>query len=906
MPAQRTSVRVLAPIGGESKRFGFQSQDSQPFTTYESINVWPLDVVTGRAVSASRPALVSFSTPTNLVNLLAPINGVASGKPLQSFVASENGTLKWWNGTGFTNATGSGATSQETAFNLYAWPFLQKVYIPRADNKPWVFNYVTGAVDPLAETAGTIPNDLRMFVVWQGALWGSGRLAAPNILYGSRVGDATDWDFSAPITDTGGAFFTGGENEGLLNGPVTALVPHTKDTMLVSTTEGFRALRGHPRVTQYTSQHDAPYILGQGAWCKSPDDTLYYMSREGLIQVAPGDAINFINISRGKLPVELMGLPYTYADPDISLEYDSLWNGIHITKRGQREQAWWYDLTAGGFHRMTFESYPRVLMDFAQIQTENESSVLYGGVGIKRMDRFGGETFTSKLAVGPFPLSADVTKKSKIQRTKFVFGSGSLSGDGTVRVIAGADAEDVVEKYEAASSGSEYSVGFRKLQLMNAVCHPKVGGTAGMIDFEVTKGRLVFEEAVCNLLRAGLNRIVRFTSHTIECDGYATATPQTVPATELTDAMEMVNLAALPSEWWALANATGSNIRVSDQNNRFLPFDLIGYQKDEEAGAISLRRTLPTTAAPVRIWCCDQNLAAFPPGSEYGQFFAYPPWVIGWWPSGIGRDRLDPTSATTPSVNSAFENPFWNPGSQPESELPEVCKNFGADPVIGVMGTVDVGSLSVTEGTAEVFPFFSIEACTAGSAGEGNSGNRALAFCLQFAVDTPGLGVEAITSVHGFSFNGSLTEDAMSQFTFEAFFPDSIFYCSLDLSTGLQYTLRSTSVGDQLANISGGIGILPQPSLAIRRGGLPSNVSEAAIEAELTKVGPGDTDVNFNVPTVRSFLIQNRSRSDEDIEADVAKFKFYQQQYAESDPAATNAAYWGSWTFQAGAGTLFG
>jgi hypothetical protein len=905
MPPQKNNLTIKAPLGGESRRFGFQSQDAQPFTTYYSNNMWPLDAQTGRAVTATRPPLDTFSTPTGTVNMLAKINGVASGKPLQSFVCAEDGQLMWWDGTGFIDATGTGAAAMETTAPLFAWPFLQKVYIPQFDDKPWVFNYVDGTVEELVESEGTIPNDLRMFVVWQGALWGAGRLDAPNIIYGSRVGDGTDWDFAAPITDTGGAFFSGGENEGLLNGPITALIPHSYDTMLVSTTEGFVAFRGHPRVTKFTSQHDAPYVLGQGAWCKTPDENLYYLSREGLIQVAPGDAVNFVNVSIGKLPDELRGLPYDYENPTISLEYDSLFHGIHITVRGASAQAWWFDLTARGFHRMTFSSYPQVMLDFSPIQNANQSSVLYGGTGLKRMDRFGSETIASEMTAGPFRMASDITMKSKMQRAKFVLGEGSLSGSGTVRLYAGADAEDAVRRYDLEDNALQYSITLEKLLALNNVCHPKLAGNAGMLSIESTTGRIVFEEMTLNLHTAGMNRIVKFTSQSLNCAGYATATPTAAPIDgPIDDGMEMINLANLPSEWWDLVNSTGSNIRVSDENNRFLPFDLMGFVKADTAGAISTRRPLPATPAPIRVWCCNQNLAAFPPGSEFGQYYAYPPWIIGNWPSGGGRNRLGGVVLPEIDIDPEDENPFASSGGPPE-DLPDACTNFGNDPLISIMAMVTVPGIEGGDISDEkyIHPIFPIEACQGTEAGSGSSSNFALASMI---VVTDLGGGDWTTQPWLLTYNPAIYSKDVGTTRFYSNesppdYPTSTFAAILTLDDGLVASLTvAPVVGANIDSgaLSGGASILPQPSFSPRHKGLPSNISTGTVESQFAAQIGSDT-VEYRNVIVRGFVVRSRAFSEDN--EDAAAYEHWLSTFESND---ANTDYWSTWTFNSGSGTL--
>lgn len=714
--AQRNQLTIQPPIGGVNKRAGFQSQP--PFTAYRAINAWPTDPLTGRSVTGTRPAIAPFATPGAPVNMLVRVNGVATGKPLQSMLAAENGEFHWYNSSGtWTAATMSVATTLAevvdaseteidvtdasvfgftsgnsfyvslesdlgTAFNeivlvtnvvgntltvtraqlgtsaqptsngndvkliaesdtaLFPATFLQEVFIPRFGYEPLVFNYGTGAVQTLVETAGTVPTDLRMFVVWQGALWGAGRLAAPHILYASRVGDAYDWDFAAAITDTAGAFFTAGENEGRLRGPITALMPQTSDTMIVSTTEGLVAMRAHPRDGGVFEDIGATYVLGQGAWCKLPGDVLFFMTRLGMYTMAPGQLP--LPVSPKAIPDDLIGLAYDYEDPRINMEYDSRFNGIWITVRDDTEpQAWFYDLVAGGFHEVTLASYPYRLVEFFEAVTENTSGVLFAGDaygGLGQPDRVGSEVFEADIIIGPFAVSANPTQATKIVQARVTFGGDTPTVDGTLAFAMGATAEEAVQR--ADDETHQYSIGLTDLEASNGVCHPHVSGHAGVLRLTYTGGRVTIEEVTLTLVTAGVTRMVKYKTPGV-CNGYAEATPTVAPSQALSASAgaEVIDLSFLPAEWWALVNDTGSNIRVTDSDNNFIAFDLALFDKGDETGQIWLNRALPLTPTAVRCWVCNQNVSKFPLGAPFGQYNAYPPWLLAIWPRGIGPSR---------------------------------------------------------------------------------------------------------------------------------------------------------------------------------------------------------------------------------------------------------------------------
>lgn len=741
MPAQKNQLTLQPPILGVNRRAGFQSQP--PFSAYRATNTWPADPLTGRSVLGTRPAIVPFASPigSGAVNMLVRVNGVSTGKPLQSMLAARGSDFSWYNASGtWTAATGAGASLAETDVALFPATFLQEVFIPQFDDKPWVFNYDAGTVIELVETAGTIPNDLRMFVTWQGALWGAGALSNPHILYASRVGDAYDWDFAAIATDTAGAFFTAGENEGRLRGPITALMPQTADTMIVSTTEGLVAMRRHPRDGGIFSDVGATYVLGQGAWCKVPGDTLFFMTRLGLMMLAPTPGAVPTPVSVKTIPDELVGLAYDYEDPTISLEYDSRFNGIWITDRGTTSpspQAWFYDLNAGGYHQLTPAAYPYRLVEFFEAVTENTSGVLFAGSGYSGLgqpDRLGAETFDADVIIGPFAISANPTTATKIVQARVTFGGDTPTIGGAVAFAVGATAEETIQRAEDESH--QYEIDLLELESSNGVCYPHVAGHAGAIRITYTGGRATIEEITLTLVTAGVVRLVKYKAPSI-CRGYAAATPQFAPDAALgsDDGIEVIDLADLPQDWWDLANSNGTNIRVTDDNNNFIPFDVVDYSKSAETGELWLRRALPLTPTAVRCWVCDQNVSRFPYGSPFSQPFAYPPWMLAIWPQPYGVNRVPLKWPTTPTIDTFPQDDIIDtPQAEGGGGDPKECPTQDTLHFFVLFSTVGSGDYyNASPGTADIafstllgLEFTNV--CTDGAGEAGDIRNDSVAF----------------------------------------------------------------------------------------------------------------------------------------------------------------------------------
>lgn len=366
-------LHIDPPLGGVDNRTGFQTE--KPFTAHTILDMWPVDVDTGRAVLGVRSALDTIDSPGATVECLQNISGVRADGPKLSMMACSGSDIFWWDDTVWRYATGAQASAADTGRAVFSTSFLQQAFIFVDGAKPIVFDYPTGTAVTLEEHAGDAPAGCRGGFTWQGGIWLFGQDTAPHVLYGSRTGNALDWDFSAPIEDEGGAFFDLGTRWG--GSPITAGFEQTSDTAIISALGGMVAYRGHPRRLGTPEVISKLYILGQGAWTKVPDDTVYAMTPRGLVMIDLRG--NVLPVSSRAIPDDLVGLTYDYSDPTICVQYDSWLNAIHITDRQSgAEQSWTYFIDTSAFVKNTLSNYPFVLMEYLPFVTDDTSGVLFG------------------------------------------------------------------------------------------------------------------------------------------------------------------------------------------------------------------------------------------------------------------------------------------------------------------------------------------------------------------------------------------------------------------------------------------------------------------------------------------------------------------------------------------------
>lgn len=678
MAFPRGTIIIQPPVGGISRRTAFQVQP--PFSSYASVNYWPIDAKSGRVMTGTRPRLQLQTVPNEdppRVNMITPVNGAFTGQPFESLVINCKDNLYWWDGTSYIAATGTKAGSVDQDRAIYASPFLSKVYIPVETNKPIVFDYDTGAAETIVESVGTAPSDCRISAVWQGCLWLTGSVASgPHILYASRQGDATDWDFTVGLDDIGGAFFTGGEREGLITGPVTALAPQTAETMLVSTLDGLMLMRGHPRqggVFEPLSKQQS--ILGNGAWAKTPDNVLWFLSKQGLYKLDPMPNAVPTPVSREKIPRELVGLTYNYEDPTVCMCYDSMWDVIYITVRNNNQnQGWLFDPRTGGFHQMVMSGYPYVMYEHVPFQTDSASGVLFGkDTGIYRFDLFGDEELemSSSLIVGPVRMTENPNEMGKMTRLRAIFGRNTPSTDaeGTLVVCAGVDAQDAVSRL--MNGEHQYETTIDTLKHGNGVVYPSVSGSAFVIGLTQTAGEIALEEFVVDVVPMGTNPHMRTMQYNITgqpsvnatttdfdpltWEGYSQATPDNAPST-LTGFTHWIDLSTLPASWWNVVGPSGGDIRATDGNNNPLPLDLIHFSKLNSTGFVAVKHNALTTAQPVRLWVGKSGMAQPQASDTYGQYNAYDSNWYAFYPDGGGNDRTQYANHMTHTNSTAADS----------------------------------------------------------------------------------------------------------------------------------------------------------------------------------------------------------------------------------------------------------
>lgn len=213
-------------------------------------------------------------------NLVAACNGnIYIGDPTSMLLAS--------NGAGVVDGTVTPGIAYADGFAY----FVDGTNIVKLDlpNK---------SVVAYTATAGSAPVGCTIACVYRDRLILAAPQATPQNFFCSRVGVATDWDYSQ--VDPAAAFAGNASTAGHIGEPITALMPFNDDTLLIGGDHNLWILRGDPMDGgSIDLVSDAIGMMGPNAWTKSPDGTVYFLGTGGLFKMAPFGGLP-TNISSAK------------------------------------------------------------------------------------------------------------------------------------------------------------------------------------------------------------------------------------------------------------------------------------------------------------------------------------------------------------------------------------------------------------------------------------------------------------------------------------------------------------------------------------------------------------------------------------------------------------------------------
>lgn len=161
-----------------------------------------------------------------------------------------------------------------------------------------------------------------------------------RVITASRVGDSSDTDLSADVSDMLRPALFQFSEAAEQGGTIVALVPHKDQTMLGFTATETWVQHGDPLSGPRRRVSDQVGIVGADAWCVA-HDTVYFLSSHGLYSVG-ADGSGLQAVSEDAVPEDLTGVD----DSTCTLTYQHSDRGVYIHKTGTD---WFVDVERGGF-----------------------------------------------------------------------------------------------------------------------------------------------------------------------------------------------------------------------------------------------------------------------------------------------------------------------------------------------------------------------------------------------------------------------------------------------------------------------------------------------------------------------------------------------------------------------------
>lgn len=314
---------------------------------------------------------------------------------------------------------------------------------------------------------GFVPVGRPLICLWRDRIVYAGGKYTPHIWEMSRAGDPLDYDYGADPADPSRAIAGSNSEAGALAEPITALIPHNNVCLIFGCSTSLWIARGDPA---YGGQIDRLSneigVLSAQSWCYSPEDYLYFLSKDGLYIMAPGCGSTPMSISREKLPKELLNIDtsaYT-----VTMAYDVRYRGVHIfvSKNSAATASHWFvdtkqtmygDVPNASFWPVTLGStnYDPFALHARKNYTSDYSWVILGcRDGYLRRYQHNlaaddGTNFSSHVKYGPLRASTNAYSDGMVYDV-----TGDVaedSGDIVVTVAVGETPEDAVNNSACAT-----------------------------------------------------------------------------------------------------------------------------------------------------------------------------------------------------------------------------------------------------------------------------------------------------------------------------------------------------------------------------------------------------------------------------------------------------------------------
>ncbi len=475
------------PVDGMVRALAYAKQ--APTTTAYCINVWPFDLTLERVRGGTRPGLEKFYTDFlgGMPDLIAEVSYVSSGVYTSKAVFAQGGQLYVEDGLGGVEPVVSAVTLASDRHLGFA-EIYQNLYILGSNTDPSALCVFDPATDTLAlavkSTAADIPTGATLLCNFNNRLVMAGFEDDPQNWSMSRQGDPLDWD-DAVGDDEQAAVSANNSDQGVLGEQITALIPHNENCMFFGCTTSLWAMQGDiqqgGRLVRIAENIG---VWGPRSWCYDTDGYLYFLSFDGLYGMPPGCGSQPKQLSRDRLPQELIGLDKT--TNRVTMAYDQRFRGVYLAVYGTTNTYYFVrpDENGVSFWPMSFADTNHYIGEMYALrnripETAGDSIVLLGCADgfIRNFNRTvsddDGTNIAAEIQIGAFPLG-DGNQEGLLQKVEVAFGAGT--GDVTCAIRAARSAQ---QAYDATST---YTAALTQ-EGLNRTFYPRVRGYSCFLTF---------------------------------------------------------------------------------------------------------------------------------------------------------------------------------------------------------------------------------------------------------------------------------------------------------------------------------------------------------------------------------------------------------------------------------------
>ena len=285
--------------------------------------------------------------------------------------------------------------------------------VVRIERAPKVFDPSDDSLAILTASTGQYPLGAGIIFFYRDRLG----FAVDNILYYSRQGTYTDFDFGVDAEDPGKAIASDYADAGQIGDIITACVPFHDDYVVIGCEnsiwlqEGDLAFGGEiVNMTTDTS------VIMRGAHCRGPGGSMYFLGPDGVNYIETGGTPTIRNLTKGRIPKQLRGI--NSAVYQCNMIYDHHRMGVHIYLTPENPTGrvhWFYSTTHDSFWPMSLQSDhdPMTAIEYRNNQLGDVGVLIGCRDGYIRSysdyaERDDDSGVTSYVEFGPFNLGDDI------------------------------------------------------------------------------------------------------------------------------------------------------------------------------------------------------------------------------------------------------------------------------------------------------------------------------------------------------------------------------------------------------------------------------------------------------------------------------------------------------------------